>query len=74
MKPFTTSETIQFRGPDYAAAYAKLARHVAAADAHLTHNDTFNASKEIEAAMECIHLVENPMAVITPLTPTPRLR
>lgn len=74
MTPFTTSEPIQFLGPDYAAAYAKLARHVAAADAHLTHNSVFDASKEIEAAMECIHLVENPMAVIAPLTPTPQLR
>jgi hypothetical protein len=50
---------------DFALAYSALARRVAAADAYLLHNDTDNARREIEAAMQAIEQVEKlPMIAV----------
>lgn len=43
---------------DYALIYAKVARHVAAADALLIHDDDHGTRKELEAAMQAIEAFE----------------
>lgn len=48
--------------PDYALIYAKLARHVAAADALLACNRVFEASKELSSAMQAIAVFETAFA------------
>lgn len=49
---------------DYAFIYAKIARHVAAADA-LFNYDTREAGKELEAAMKAIATFETISITIT---------
>ena len=48
----------------YAFIYAKLARHVAAADALLTSNRTFEAANELETAMQAIKAFETMSLII----------
>ena len=50
--------------PDYAFIYAKVARHVAAADALLDY-DTREAGKELQAAMAAIAVFETTSITIT---------
>lgn len=49
--------------PDYALIYAKLARHVAAADALLIHGDDHGTRKELESAMQAIEAFEATFAI-----------
>lgn len=52
--------------PDYKAAYAALARRVAAAYAYQVSRQPDESLKEMEAAMQVIEMVENPFAPIQP--------
>lgn len=51
---------------DYAFIYAKLARHVVAAEAHLAHgfNGAIQARMELEEAMQAIAAFETTAATI----------
>ena len=63
-----TNQCIRFiegSKPDYGFIYAKLARHVAAADAHLTGNRTHAASEELIAALQAIQAFETTALLIT---------
>lgn len=51
--------------PDYGFIYAKVVRHVAAADAYLTSNCTHAAAEELEAALQAIQLFETTALLIT---------
>ena len=50
--------------PDYSLIYAKVVRHVAAADVYLTSNRTHAAARELEAALQAIQLFETPALLI----------
>lgn len=49
---------VELPKPDYAFVYAKLARHVAAADALLSSNRAYEAGEELSAAMQAIAVFE----------------
>jgi hypothetical protein len=49
---------------DYAFIYSKVARHVAAADALLIHNNVHAASEELEKALIAIELFETTLVVV----------
>jgi hypothetical protein len=51
--------------PNYALIYARLARHVAAADALLGCNRVYEASEELSEAMEAIKAFETVSCMIT---------
>lgn len=59
----TKSVTITL--PNYALIYAKLARHVAAANAFLGCESVCSASEELEEAMEAIKAFETTFYMIT---------
>jgi hypothetical protein len=60
----STIESVPLPNPDYAFVYAKVARHVAAADAFLIHGDDHGTRKELEAAMQAIALFEATFATV----------
>lgn len=59
------TESVTVVPPNYALIYAKLARHVAAADALLGCESVHGASKELEEAMEAIKAFEIVSCIIT---------
>ena len=68
--PFTNlimmmTESLTVMPPNYALIYAKLARHVAAADALLGCNSVYQASEELSEAMEAIKAFETMSCMIT---------
>jgi hypothetical protein len=54
----TTIQPVELPKPDYAFIYAKLARHVATADALLGSNRAYEAGEELIAAMRAIEVFE----------------
>ena len=60
--PMSETKVVELPKPDYALIYAKLARHVAAADALLNHCNDSEASKEMEEAMQAIATFERTFA------------
>jgi hypothetical protein len=58
-------ESVTVVPPNYALIYAKLARHVAAADAFLGCESVQGASEELEEAMEAIKAFETVSCMIT---------
>ncbi len=52
--------------PDYQAAFAAIARRVAAADAYFVSGNSDEARREIENAMLVVERTENPFIVIPP--------
>ena len=52
--------------PDYQAAFAAIARRVAAADAYFVSGNSDEARREIENAMLVVERTENPFIVISP--------
>ena len=54
----STIESVPLLNPNYAFVYAKVARHVAAADAFFIHGDDHGTRKELEAAMQAIAVFE----------------
>ena len=59
------TESLTMTPPNYALVYAKLARHVAAADALLGCESVHGASQELEEAMEAIKAFETVSCMIT---------
>ena len=59
------TESITVTPPNYALIYAKLARHVAAADALLVCNSVYGAAEELSEAMEAIKAFETVSCMIT---------
>ena len=59
------TESLTITPPNYALIYAKLARHVAAADALLGSNRVYEASEELSEAMEAIKAFETVSCMIT---------
>ena len=59
------AESLTVIPPDYALIYAKLARHVAAADALLGCNSVYRASEELSEAMQAIKVFETVTYMIT---------
>jgi hypothetical protein len=57
-------ESVPLPNSNYAFVYAKVARHVAAADAFLFHGDDHSTRKELEAAMQAIAVFEATFATI----------
>ena len=57
-------ESVTVIPPQYALIYAKLARHVAAADALLACNHAYEASEELSVAMEAIKVFETTSYII----------
>lgn len=57
-------ERLEIQKVDYQAAYAALARRVAAAYAYGFSGQPDHQRTELEAAMEVIEAVENPLAFI----------
>ena len=58
-------ESMTVLPPNYSLIYAKLARHVAAADAFLGCNSVFLAAKELSEAMDAIKTFETTAYMIT---------
>lgn len=58
-------ESLTMTPPNYALIYAKLARHVAAADALLACNSVYGAAEEMSEAMEAIKVFETTSYMIT---------
>ena len=58
-------ESLTMTPPNYALIYAKLARHVAAADALLACNSVYGAAEEMSEAMEAIKAFETVSCMIT---------
>lgn len=59
-------EPLEIQKVDYQAAYAALARRVSAAYAY-GFSDRYDLQRtELEAAMEVIQVVENPLAFVNP--------
>lgn len=56
--------------PDYKAAYAALARRIAAADAYLDAQMPAYAGDEIKAALVVINNVERPFLIVNADRPT----
>jgi hypothetical protein len=56
--------------PDYQAAYAALARRVAAAHAFAQAENYLSVIDELCAAMQVIEAVENPVMFIKSINPT----
>lgn len=52
--------------PDYQAAFAAIARRVAAADAYFVSGNSDEARREIENAMLVVERTENPFIVLSP--------
>ena len=59
------TESLTMTPPNYALIYAKLARHVAAADALLGCNSVYKASVELNEAVEAIKAFETVSCLIT---------
>ena len=59
------TESFTMIPPNYALIYAKLARHVAAADALLICNSVYGAAEELSEAMEAIKAFEIVSCMIT---------
>jgi hypothetical protein len=59
------TESLTITPPNYALIYAKLARHVAAADALLGCHSMYEASQELEEAMKAIKAFETVSCIIT---------
>jgi hypothetical protein len=59
------TESLTITPPNYALIYAKIARHVAAADALLGLNHVYEASEELSEAMEAIKAFETVSCMIT---------
>jgi hypothetical protein len=59
------TESLTIIPPNYALIYAKIARHVAAADALLGSNRAYEASEELSEAMEAIKTFETVLFMIT---------
>ena len=59
------TELLTITPPNYAFIYAKIARHVAVADALLGSNRVYEASEELSEAMEAIKAFETVSYVIT---------
>lgn len=59
-------ERLEIQKVDYQAAYAALARRVAAAYAFQISHHPNESLKELEAAIQVIEAVENPIAFINP--------
>ena len=59
------TESFTMIPPNYALIYAKLARHVAAADALLICNSVYGAAEELSEAMEAIKAFEAVSCLIT---------
>ncbi len=57
-------ESVSLPNPDYSFVYAKVARHVAAADAFLFNGDDHGTRKELEAAMQAIAVFEATFATV----------
>jgi hypothetical protein len=60
----STIESVPLPNPDFSFVYAKVARHVAAADAFLFHGDDHGTRKELEAAMQAIAVFEATFATV----------
>jgi hypothetical protein len=58
-------ESLTMTPPNYALIYAKIARHVAAADALLVCNSVYGAAEELSEAMEAIKAFETVSCIIT---------
>jgi hypothetical protein len=58
-------ESLTMTPLNYALIYAKLARHVAAADALLACNSVYGAAEELSEAMEAIKAFETVSRLIT---------
>jgi hypothetical protein len=63
------TESLTITPPNYALIYAKIARHVAVADALLGSNRVYEASDELSEAMEAIKTFETVHFVITTEAP-----
>ena len=59
------TESLTMTPSNYALIYAKLARHVATADALLGCNRVYEASEELSEAMEAIKAFETVSRMIT---------
>ena len=59
------TESVTVIPPNYALIYAKLARHVAAADALFGCNRVYEASEELSEAMKAIKVFEITSYMIT---------
>jgi hypothetical protein len=59
------TKSVKVIPPNYALIYAKLARHVAAADAFLGCESVHGASEELEEAMKAIKVFETTSYMIT---------
>jgi hypothetical protein len=59
------TESLTIIPPNYALIYAKIARHVAAADALLESDRVYRASEEVSEAMEAIKAFETVSCMVT---------
>ena len=59
------TKSLTMTPPNYALIYAKLARHVAAADALLGCNSVYGAGEELSEAIEAIKAFETVSCLIT---------
>jgi hypothetical protein len=59
------TESLTITPPNYAFIYAKIARHVAAADALLGSDRVYEASEELLEAMKAIKAFETVSCMIT---------
>ena len=66
MTDYSFPDNVEIVPIDFAHPYSILARRVAAADAYLLHNDTDNARREIEAAMQAIEQFEKFSMIAVP--------
>jgi hypothetical protein len=58
-------ESVTMIPPNYALVYAKLSRHVAAADAFLACNNVYGAAEELGQALEAVKGFETTFFLIT---------